>query len=36
MRLYRITPSGHLHPMGDYRVKHEQFATSNYIAVRQS
>jgi len=36
MKLYRITPSGHLHPMGSYRVKHEQFATSNYLAVRQS
>ncbi len=35
MKLYRITPTGHLHPMGDYRVKHEQFATSNYVAVRQ-
>ncbi len=35
MNIHRITPSGYLHPMGDYQVKHEQFATSNYVAILQ-
>lgn len=31
-RIYRITPSGHLSPVGPYREFLEQFQTTNYLA----
>jgi hypothetical protein len=31
-RIYRITPSGHLSPIGPYREFFEQFQTTNYLA----
>lgn len=32
--LYRIAPSGYLHPINAYCVQDEQFQTSNFVAVR--
>lgn len=34
MSLFRITPSESLVPVGTYRETYEQFATTNYLAVR--
>ena len=31
--IYRITPSGYLHPVGSYKEIHEQFRTINFIAI---
>lgn len=33
MRLFRITPSGYLHPLDEYKEVHEQFGVTNYLAV---
>ncbi len=33
MSLFKITPSGYLHPIGSYKEIHEQFRTINYIAI---
>jgi len=33
MMLYRITPSGHLHRITGYREIHEQFRTTNFLAI---
>ena len=32
MDIYRITPSGYLHKLGDYKEAYEQFRTTNFIA----
>jgi FkbM family methyltransferase len=32
-KLFRITPSGYLHPIESYKEIHEQFRTVNYVAV---
>jgi FkbM family methyltransferase len=32
-RIYRITPSGYLHPVDSYKELHEQFRTINFVAV---
>jgi FkbM family methyltransferase len=34
MNLYRITPSGCLVPIPDYDERHEQFRTTNFLAVK--
>jgi FkbM family methyltransferase len=34
MKLYRITPSGYLFPLQSYKEIHEQFRTTNFIAMR--
>jgi FkbM family methyltransferase len=34
MKIYRITPSGYLHPIESYRELDEQFRTTNYVAMR--
>jgi hypothetical protein len=31
--MYRITPSGYLHPLKAYSELHEQFRTTNFMAV---
>ena len=31
--IYRITPSGYLHPINSYREIHEQFRTINFLAI---
>jgi FkbM family methyltransferase len=36
MQIARITPSGHLHPLGEYREIDEQFRTTNFVAYRAS
>ena len=33
MSIFRITPSGYLHPISSYKEIHEQFRTVNYIAI---
>jgi hypothetical protein len=33
MDLYRITPSGYLHPLPDYREIDEQYRTTNFAAI---
>lgn len=33
MKIFRITPSGYLHPITSYKESHEQFRTTNFIAV---
>lgn len=33
MNIYRITPSGYLFPIYEYRESYEQFKTTNYIAI---
>jgi FkbM family methyltransferase len=33
MRILRITPSGYLHPIWSYQEVHEQFRTTNYVAI---
>jgi FkbM family methyltransferase len=33
MRLFRITPSGYLSPIDSYREIHEQFASTNFLAI---
>lgn len=35
MDLFRITPSGYLHPITMYRELHEQFTTTNFLATRK-
>ncbi len=32
-KLFRITPSGYLHPINSYKEIHEQFRTANFMAV---
>lgn len=34
--IYRITPSGYFYPMPDYKEIHEQFATTNFLALHNS
>jgi FkbM family methyltransferase len=34
MVIHRITPSGYLHPITQYRELNEQFGTTNYLAIR--
>lgn len=34
MKLFRVTPSGFLHPITSYRESHEQFRTVNFVALR--
>ena len=36
MILYRITPSGYLHPLPHYVETFEQFRTTNYLAIRRT
>jgi len=36
MIIYRITPSGYLHELGDYKESFEQFRTTNFIAKRDN
>ncbi|HBS28638.1 MAG TPA: FkbM family methyltransferase [Phycisphaerales bacterium] len=36
MDLYRITPSGYMHPVGAYKESHEQFKTTNFVALRRT
>jgi FkbM family methyltransferase len=36
MDLFRITPGGHLHPLRRYRETEEQFATTNFLALRHN
>ncbi|MBA3004360.1 MAG: FkbM family methyltransferase [Desulfurivibrio sp.] len=33
MKLFRITPSGYLYPIESYKELHEQFTTTNFIAL---
>jgi len=33
MKIFRITPSGYLHPIGSYKEIYEQFRTTNFIAI---
>jgi len=33
MKIFRITPSGYLHPIESYKEIHEQFRTINFIAI---
>lgn len=33
MKLFRITPSGYLYPIESYKELHEQFTTTNFIAI---
>jgi len=33
MDVYRITPTGYLHPLPDYRELDEQFRTTNFVAI---
>lgn len=33
MEIYRITPSGYLYPIESYKEIHEQFRTTNFIAI---
>jgi len=33
MKIFRITPSGYLHPIKSYKEIHEQFRTINFLAV---
>lgn len=33
MDVYRITPTGYLHPLPDYREIDEQFRTTNFVAI---
>jgi FkbM family methyltransferase len=33
MELFRITPSGYLYPIESYKELHEQFTTTNFIAI---
>jgi FkbM family methyltransferase len=33
MKIFRITPSGYLYPIESYKEIHEQFRTSNFIAI---
>jgi hypothetical protein len=35
-KLFRITPSGYLHPINSYKEIHEQFRTANFIAVAKN
>jgi FkbM family methyltransferase len=35
MDLYRLTPSGYLSAIADYREIYEQFLTSNFVAIRR-
>lgn len=35
MKLFRITPSGYLFPIESYNEIHEQFRTTNFIAINQ-
>ncbi len=35
MTLYRISPSGFLYPMPDYRESYEQFRTTNFVAIKE-
>ena len=35
MLLYRITPSGYLHELGNYKESFEQFRTTNFIAKKR-
>lgn len=34
MKLFRITPSGYLYPIESYKEIHEQFRTTNFVALR--
>lgn len=36
MQLYRITPSGYLYPINEYKESFEQFSTTNFLAVHRS
>ena len=36
MALFRITPSGFLHPIEPYRERYEQFRCTNFLAARKS
>jgi hypothetical protein len=36
MDVYRITPTGYLHPMPEYREIDEQFRTTNFVAIYRS
>ncbi len=33
MKIFRITPSGYLHPVESYKEIHEQFRTTNFVAL---
>jgi len=33
MKIFRITPSGYLYPIGSYKEIHEQFRTTNFMAI---
>jgi hypothetical protein len=35
MDIYRIIPSGKIIPMNNYLEIHEQFGTTNFLAVRE-
>jgi len=35
MKLYRITPSGYLYAINHYKEIHEQFRTSNFVAIKK-
>ena len=36
MRLFRITPSGYLHPVDNYHERHERYSFTNFLAVREN
>jgi len=36
MNLFRITPSGYLHPIDSYKEIYEQFCTTNFLAIHKS
>lgn len=36
MQIFRITPSGYLYPIKQYEEIHEQFTTTNFLALRKS
>lgn len=36
MAIFRITPSGYLHPIESYEEIHEQFRTTNFIAIQSA
>jgi len=36
MKIYRITPSGFLLPIEEYKEEYEQFITTNYLAVKNA
>jgi hypothetical protein len=33
MSIQRVSPSGYLHPIETYKEMHEQFRTSNFLAI---